>query len=105
MFRKFYIFFILLILTNCTSPTALLGPVYTAVKTGNIYQTSLSYGSNRIMDEIKDKNKEKNKKQDLKKANTENFNLSPKSAETVILLAYVVDKIEISDVMEPEPLP
>ena len=57
------------------------------------------------MDEIKDKNKEKNKKQDLKKANTENFNLSPKNAETVILLAYVVDKIEISDVMEPEPLP
>ena len=105
MFKKFYIFFILLILTNCTSPTALLGPVYTAVKTGNIYQTSLSYGSNRIMDEIKDKNKEKNKKQDLKKANTENFNLSPKNAETVILLAYVVDKIEISDVMEPEPLP
>lgn len=105
MFKKFYIFFILLILTNCTSPTALLGPVYTAVKTGNIYQTSLSYGSNRIMDEIKNKNKEKNKKQDLKKANTENFNLSPKNAETVILLAYVVDKIEISDVMEPEPLP
>ena len=67
MINKFYIFFILLILTNCTSPTALLGPVYTAVKTGNIYQTSLSYGSNKIFDEIRDKNKKKNQKQDLKK--------------------------------------
>ena len=105
MINKFYIFFILLILTNCTSPTALLGPVYTAVKTGNIYQTSLSYGSNKIFDEIKDKNKEKNQKQDLKKKSTENLNLSTKNRKTVILLTYVVDKIEISDVIEPEPLP
>ena len=32
--------------------TALLGPVYTSVGTGNIYHAGLSYGSNEVVKEI-----------------------------------------------------
>ena len=36
-------------LGGCTSPTAMLGPVYTLTSTGNIYQAGLSYGSNALI--------------------------------------------------------
>ena len=42
-------FFILTILSGCTAPTAMLGPVYTLTSTGNISQATLSYGSNEMI--------------------------------------------------------
>ena len=33
----------------CASPTAMLGPAYTFGSTGNILQTSFSYGSNQMI--------------------------------------------------------
>ena len=42
-------FFILNFLGACTSPTAMLGPAYTLSSTGNIFQASLSYGSNELV--------------------------------------------------------
>jgi len=33
----------------CTSPTAMIGPVYTISSTGNIFQAGLSYGSGEIV--------------------------------------------------------
>ena len=36
-------------LAGCTSPTAMIGPVYTLSSTGSIFQTGLSYGSNEII--------------------------------------------------------
>jgi hypothetical protein len=36
-------------LGGCASPTAMIGPVYTLTSTGNIYQASLSYGSNEMI--------------------------------------------------------
>ena len=48
MFKKIITFIFLALLTNCTSPgTAFLGPTFTGVKTGSVYQTSLSYGSGK----------------------------------------------------------
>ena len=54
MINKKIIFglFIISFLGACTSPTAMLGPIYTFTSTGNVYQTALSYGSNK---EIKEK--------------------------------------------------
>ena len=41
-------------MTNCTiSGSAFLGPVYTGAKTGSVYQTSLSYGSGRVINNLK----------------------------------------------------
>ena len=39
----------LIFLSGCTSPTAMLGPVYTLTSTGSINQASLSYGSNELI--------------------------------------------------------
>ena len=36
-------------LNGCVNPTALLGPVYTLVSTGNVYHAGLSYGSNEAI--------------------------------------------------------
>ena len=53
MLDRFHFIFFFLFLIQCAGPqTAVLGPVLTGAKTGSIYQTSLSYGSNRIMDEL-----------------------------------------------------
>ena len=84
-------------LSNCSAPgTAFLGPIFTGAKTGSISQASLSYSSNLIIDELKIK--------DLIKKSTENSHVSV-NKDPVILLSYKVDKILISDVEEPEPLP
>ena len=47
------IFFLLIIfsfLEACTTTTAMLGPIYTFSSTGNIVQTSISYGSGKLIE-------------------------------------------------------
>ena len=39
----------LLFLNGCVQPTAFLGPAITAGTSGNIYQASLSYGTNQVI--------------------------------------------------------
>ena len=36
--------------------TAFLGPAFTGAKTGSVYQASLSYGTGKIMDQVKQNN-------------------------------------------------
>ena len=56
MIKKLFIFGILIFLTNCSAPgSALFGPTFTGVKTGSVYQTSVSYGSGKVMNSIKKK--------------------------------------------------
>ena len=99
MFKKIFYLSLLFLLTNCSAPgTAFLGPIFTGAKTGSIYQASLSYSTGKILDEVKQS--EIFFKPEPKKLNTNFINKDP-----VILLSYVVDNIEISDVIEPEPLP
>ncbi len=43
------VFFILISLGACSSPTAVLGPAYSLSSSGNIYQAGLSYGSNQMI--------------------------------------------------------
>ena len=110
MFKKIILISILLILNNCTAPgTAFLGPAFTGAKTGSIYQTSLSYTTGRVMnnlnpygylskdDELIDStiNTSFTNSSDIK-----NYNDLPE-----ILISYKVDKIDFSEVIEPEPLP
>ena len=102
MIKKNFLFICLILLTNCTTPTsALFGPIFTGAKTGSIYQASLSYSSGKIINEIK----KFNKKQDLTRINLVTSDKSTSNSSPVILLAFAVNKIEISDVVEPEPLP
>ena len=104
--KKKFIIISLILLTNCSAPgTALLGPIFTGAKTGSVYQASLSYGSNRIIDEFR-------ARENLKTFNNQNFNknkILPDipyiDKDPIIILSYKVNKIQISDVLEPEPLP
>ena len=50
VFKKIVILFLsLLFLNGCVEATAFLGPAITAGTTGNIYQASLSYGTNQVV--------------------------------------------------------
>ena len=44
--------FLLFFLNGCVQSTALLGPAYTMVSTGNFYHAGLSYGSNKAIENI-----------------------------------------------------
>ncbi len=73
--KKYILFSILTVLLNsCVQSTAMVGPAYTFVSTGNIFQTGFTFGANKMVEketglspsEIisnklnKDKNKKKN---------------------------------------------
>ena len=99
MFKKIFYLFLLFLLSNCSAPgTAFLGPIFTGAKTGSVYQASLSYSTGKILDEVK-------QSELFLKPEPKTLNSNPINKDPVILLSYVVDKIEISDVIEPEPLP
>ena len=56
MNKKFISLFLLLFITNCAAPgTAFLGPAFTVVETGNLYQACMSYGSSQIIKKTKEK--------------------------------------------------
>ena len=100
MIRKIYLsLFLLFVLNQCTTPgSALLSPVLTGAKTGSVYQASLSYGSNKLVNQLT-----------LQKENNVFKKKLPKipyiDEDPTILLAYVVESVEYSEVLEPEPLP
>ena len=98
--KKIYLsLFLLLILNQCTTPgSALLSPVFTGAKTGSVYQASLSYGSNKLASQLTLQKKNKGLKKKLSKIPY--IDEDPK-----ILLAYAVESVEYSEVLEPEPLP
>ena len=98
--NKIYIALIsIFFLTNCSAPTAsLFGPVFTGAKTGSLYQASLSYGSNRILNEIKEYNF--NAKETISEPLETTLVRMPK-----ILSTFTVSDVEFSDPIEPEPLP
>ena len=108
MLKKSLYFFCLIFLSNCTmSSTAFLGPVFTGVKTGSVYQSSLSYGSNKIINHMKFKEKINNIeiKKSLRKIIAIPRKIDFVDKDPVIFMAYKVDKVEFSEISEPEPLP
>ena len=108
MTRNLIILFFLLLLTNCgISGSAFLGPAYTGVKTGSVYQTSLSYSSGKIVNQLKENDlikKSKNIDTFLKK-NPSLPDIPYVDKDPLILLTYKVDTIDIFDVSEIEHLP
>ena len=99
--KKSFAFFFLILLTNCTiSGSAFLGPTFTGIKTGSIYQTSLSYGSSKIIEDMNIKLKE------MKKLKDKQLKSIKKSTTDVKkLIAQKIDIIEVSEIIDEEPLP
>ena len=104
--NKKILFLTLFFLSSCSAPgTALLGPIFTGAKTGSVYQASLSYSTNQIIEKVK--LKENFKIFDKKESNKNSIfpDIPYVDKDPIILLSYKVNKIEISEVYEPEPLP
>ena len=108
MKKNLILIFLFVLFNNCgMSGSALLGPVYTGAKTGSVYQTSLSYSSGKIVNEIKTNdfiNKIKTKK-NLTKKNPILPDAPFVNKDPVILVAYKVNSIDIKDIAEIEHLP
>ena len=68
--------FFLLFLNGCVQSTALLGPSYTLISTGNVYQAGFSYGSSKVIKKMTDKTPTENIKSllDNKKLKVEEEN-------------------------------
>ena len=99
--KKSFAFFFLIFLTNCTiSGSAFLGPTFTGIKTGSIYQTSLSYGSSKIIEDINIKVKEMKKLRDKQLKSIKKSTIDVKK-----LIAQKIDIIEVSEITDEEPLP
>ena len=110
MFKKILLISCLLVLTNCAAPgTALLTPVITGAKTKSLQQASFSLASSlsshKIITNFKETNKDKLNKYYSKVSNKIIKNIPYVDKDPTILLAYNVEDIKITDVIEPEPLP
>ncbi len=101
MNKKIIFLFVLLALNSCAAPgSAFLGPAITGVKTGSVYQTSLSYSSGKVMNMIG-----KNTILNLKELNKNGFTESTKFEMPIILATNKVYPIYTSEVEIVEPLP
>ena len=100
MINKKIIFglFIIGFLGACTSPTAMLGPIYTFTSTGNVYQTALSYGSNRAIEEKTGKTPIENLKEINLAEKKEKKNIKKNTLESEEFHILVKKKLENSSV-------
>ena len=106
MIKNFYLLSLFFLVLSCSANpgTALLGPIITGAKSGSIYQTSLSYGSNKTLENIKTQLKVR--KQNFSQKKTDLIKKIQDDLEKPsILLTLKIKNIEISEVVEPEPLP
>ena len=86
--------FIIILLGGCSSPTAMLGPVYTLSSTGSGLQAGINYGSNELITMYTGKTPIENLQKikiDKKKAET---NIKKKTLESEDFHILVKKKIE-----------
>ena len=96
MINKKIIFGLLLVsfLGGCTSPTAMLGPVYTMASTGNVYQAGLTYGSNEYITKSTGKTPIENLKSIGSQKKEPKKNVEKKTLESEAFYILVKNKIE-----------
>ena len=80
----------------CTSPTAMLGPVYSLSSTGSIYHAGLSYGSNELITKHTGKTPLENLKEISVKDQAENNNIRKKTLESDDFYNLVKNKIKVT---------
>ena len=93
--------FIFFLVSNFSVPgSALLGPIFTGAKTGSVYQASLSYGTNKIVNKVIDYENEK-----IRLNKDTSSKISFNDDQVIIVSTFAVEKVVFSEVTEPEPLP
>ena len=86
--------FLVSFLGGCTSPTAMLGPVYTMASTGNVYQAGLTYGSNEYITKTTGKTPIENLKSIGTQKKEPEKNVQKKTLESEDFYILVKNKIE-----------
>tara|TARA_B100000401_G_C52675327_1_gene657006 strand:- start:327 stop:641 length:315 start_codon:yes stop_codon:yes gene_type:complete len=104
MKKKIFLIVALLFLSNCGASLniSLLGPIFTASKTGSVYQASLSYGSGKIVNTVK---KDFEKRHNKLKNQNKNLIERTNQKKPPILFTVETQNVEISQVSEIEHLP
>jgi len=101
MFKKFLILCFLFLLTGCATPSsALLGPIFTGAKTGSVYQASLSYGSNKIIRDLR----ELEKRNTMNNTELKDFFISTFDRNLKLINTYEIAKVEFSNFVKTKPL-
>ena len=77
----------------CTTPTAMLGPVYTLSSTGNTFQAGLSYGTNELITNYTGKTPIENL-QTISSNNNTTENIQKRTLESDDFYFLVKNKIE-----------
>jgi hypothetical protein len=92
IYKKFFLLIFLLILTGaCTAPTAMLGPAYTFTSTGNVFQTGLTYSSNKLVTKYTGKSTLENV---IELSSFDEKNVQTKTLESEEFYLLVKSKIE-----------
>ena len=94
---KFKIFFGIIFLSflgGCTTPTAMIGPVYTLSSTGNVMQAGLSYGSNQMITKYTGKTPIENLKEVASREIKNSKNIKKKTLESEDFFVLVKNRIE-----------
>ena len=96
MINKKIIFGLFLVgfLEGCSSPTAMLGPVYTMASNGNVYQAGLTYGSNEYITKSTGKTPIENLKRIGSQKKEPEKNVRKKTLESEAFYILVKNKIE-----------
>ena len=88
--KKIFGLFLVGALSGCASPTAMIGPAYTLTSTGNVFQASLSYGSNEMITYYTGKTPVENVKEITHRRNIQKQTLE--SEDFYILVKNNIDK-------------
>ena len=103
---KKLIFIVALLIISCSNQESFeiaegrILNIEKGAKTGSLYQASLSYSTNKIINDIKEKkNNKKITENEKTKKISENFK------KHQILVSIPLDILIISELFEPEPLP
>ena len=96
MVNKKILFCLILLnfLGACTTPTAMLAPVYTLSTSGNIYQAGISYGSNEVITIYTGKTPIENLKEISKTDTEKEKNIQTKTLESEEFYFLVKNKIK-----------
>ena len=86
--------FILSFLGACTSPTAMIGPVYTLSSSGNIFQAGLNYGSHEMITMYTGKTPIENLQEISNLENNQINNIKKNTLESEDFYILVKNKIE-----------
>ena len=86
--------FILSFLGACTSPTAMIGPVYTLSSTGNIFQAGLNYGSNQVITKYTGKTPFENIKEIKTLSSKQTKNIKKETLESEEFYILIKKKID-----------